>query len=280
MSTKLGQATRADQPLRTEPGSPTDGEVRRAARARHCSAAGNWRMQTAIAYPLRGFGSARHRRIERSHLRSQGALCMPNLAASSLRGGSCHPGETASFVCGGLGTAPIGPSDTGVTRTVIQSSLEPSSSSPTPERAPAPVVDVGGGINCGIVADVFDVLPEPVRDHPSVVPSAIARRVRTLDQRGWPRPQVRERLAGIETADKPGAAALTRLDNLAALAPPRPRPARPQWCGQCDERTWLRESAHDDRLYRCPDCHPRTTPKSANPAERPCATGSASVHRP
>jgi hypothetical protein len=26
------------------------------------------------------------------------------------------------------------------------------------------------------------------------VPSAIARRVRTLDQRGWPRPQVRERL--------------------------------------------------------------------------------------
>jgi hypothetical protein len=135
-------------------------------------------------------------------------------------------------------------------------------------------------MDSGILADVLDVLPEPVRDHPSIVSSAIARRVRTLDQRGWPRPQVRERLVGIETADKPGAAALTRLDDLAALAPPRPRPARPQWCGQCDERTRLRELAHDDRVYRCPDCHPQATPKPTNHAERHRATGPASVDRP
>lgn len=171
--------------------------------------------------------------------------------------------------------------DSRVTRTVLEPSLEPSSSPPAPGRALAPaVVAGGGGIDSGIVADVLDVLPEPVRDHPSIVPSAIARRVWTLEQRGWSRPQVRERLAGIETADKPGAAALTRLDNLAALAPPQPSPARPRWCGRCDERTRLRELAHADRLYRCPDCHPRTTPKPANHAERQRGTGSASVDRP
>jgi len=170
--------------------------------------------------------------------------------------------------------------DTRVTRTVLEPSLEPSSSPPAPGCALAPAVVAGGGVNSGILADVLDVLPEPVRDHPSIVLSAIARRVRTLDQRGWPRPQVREHLAGIETADKPGAAALTRLDNLAALAPPQSRPARPQWCGQCDERTRLCETAHDDRLYRCPDCHPRTTPKPANRAEPQHATGSAAVDRP
>jgi hypothetical protein len=168
--------------------------------------------------------------------------------------------------------------DNRVTRTVQEPSLEPSSSPPAPGHAPAAVA--GGGIDVGIIADVLDVLPEPVRDHPSIVPSAIARRVQTLDQRGWPRPQIRERLTGIETADKPGAAALTRLDNLAALAPPQPRPTRPQWCGHCDERTRLRESPHNDRPYRCPNCHPQTTPRPTNQAERQRTTGSTSADRP
>src|SRR5690606_26987218 len=49
----------------------------------------------------------------------------------------------------------------------------------------------------------------------------------------------------------------TRLDALATVGPPGPKRTRPPWCGHCDERTRLRESDHDHRLYRCPDCHPR-----------------------
>jgi hypothetical protein len=170
--------------------------------------------------------------------------------------------------------------DTGVTRTVIEPSREPSSS-PTPERAPAAgMAGSDGGRTADSLADALDVLPEPVRDHPSVVPGAIARRVRVLEQRGWTLAEMRRRLRGIETADWHGAVALTRLDALATVAPPGAKRSRPPWCGHCDERTRLRESAHDDRLYRCPDCHPRTTPKPANQAERKRATGSASVDRP
>jgi hypothetical protein len=97
------------------------------------------------------------------------------------------------------------------------------------------------------------VLPEAVRDHPSVVPSALARRIRTLDQSGWPRAEIRNQLSGVETADRPGAAALSRLDALATYNPPSPPQRRPRWCGQCDQRTRLREDQlRDDRPYRCP----------------------------
>jgi hypothetical protein len=156
-------------------------------------------------------------------------------------------------------TNPAFRGDTGVTRTIHEPSREPSSSSPPPAHAPAAgTAATGGGSERSSLSDVLDVLAEAVRDHPSVVPSAIARRVRALEQRGWPRDAVRERLAGIESAEAPGAAALTRLDALAALAPPAPTRTRPPWCRHCDERTRLRESAHHDRVYRCPDCHPRT----------------------
>jgi hypothetical protein len=150
--------------------------------------------------------------------------------------------------------------DTGVTRTVLEPPQEPSSSSPTPPRtAAAATAAAGGGPLANSTAAALDVLPESVRDHPSVVPSAIARHIQPLERRGWPRAQIRERLAGIETADAPGAAALTRLADLAAIDAPAPRPERPPWCGHCDQRTHLRE--HDDgdgRPYRCPDCHPHS----------------------
>jgi hypothetical protein len=153
--------------------------------------------------------------------------------------------------------------DSGVTRTVIEPSREPSSSSPTPERAPASTHVAGGGRADHSVAAAVDVLPEPVRDHPSVIPSAIARRIQLLDQLGWPRTEIRRRLAGVETADAPGAAALTRLDALTRQDPPRSPPKRPAWCGQCDQRTRLREDPQgDDRPYRCPECHPSTAAAS------------------
>lgn len=109
--------------------------------------------------------------------------------------------------------------DTAVTRTVQEPS-RPSSSPPLPARAPASADATGGGRAGDPVADALDVLPEPVRGHPSVVPSTLTRRLRTLDQRGWPRVEIRKRLAGIETAEAPGAAALTRLGDLARLTHP------------------------------------------------------------
>jgi Helix-turn-helix domain len=149
--------------------------------------------------------------------------------------------------------------DNRVTRTIQEPPQEPSSSfSPSPARAAAASpAAAGGGRTAGSMVDVLGVLPDAVRDHPSVVPSAIVRRVRALEQLGWQQARIRERLAGIETADQPGAAALTRLADLSTLAPPRERPKRPPWCGHCDRRTRLRESVHDARVQRCPDCHPR-----------------------
>jgi hypothetical protein len=151
--------------------------------------------------------------------------------------------------------------DTRVTRTVQEPSTEQSSSSPVPASAAvAPAAQHGGGTNDQSPADVLDLLPETVHNHPSVIPSAIAKRVQTLADLGWPRAEVRRRLTGIETADSPGAAALTRLEALAKHNPPVPRPPRPTWCGQCDQRTRLREDQlRDDRPYRCPTCHPQTT---------------------
>jgi len=151
--------------------------------------------------------------------------------------------------------------DTGVTLTIQEPPQEPSSSysPPSVRAAAAGPAAAGGGHPTGSTVDVLDVLPESVRDHPSVVRSAIARRVRTLEQRGWQIAEICKRLTGIETADAPGAAALTRLDNLATLAPPPPRAKYPPWCGSCDQRTRLRE--YNDgvgRPYRCPDCHPRS----------------------
>ena len=155
--------------------------------------------------------------------------------------------------------------DSCVTRTIQEPPTEPSSSSPATASAPAaPATRQGGKINDQSPADALDLLPETVRNHSSVIPSAIAKRVQALD--GWPRTEIRRRLAGVETADRPGAAALTRLDALATQNPPSPTPPRPRWCGQCDQRTRLREDPlRDGRPYRCPECHPQTTATAARP---------------
>ena len=178
------------------------------------------------------------------------------------RGDTLSPLETGARGDGGGGSgvtdhAPRG--DAGVTRTFIEPSQEPSSSSPATERATASADAAGGGRAVDPLVDAVDVLsvlPEPVRDHPSVLPSALARRLQILERRGWPRAEIRKRLTGIETADTPGAVAMTRLTDLAELAPPAARPKRPPWCRHCNERTRLVEPEHDDKPYRCPHCHP------------------------
>jgi hypothetical protein len=42
---------------------------------------------------------------------------------------------------------------------------------------------------------------------------------------------------------------------------PPPKPARPPWCGECDERTRQREFARG--VGRCPTCHPLQIRKEA-----------------
>jgi general stress protein YciG len=158
--------------------------------------------------------------------------------------------------------------DIRVTRTVQKPSREPSSSSPATAGAgrAAPATRQGGGMNDQSWTDAIDLLPETVRHHFSVIPSAIANRIQVLDDLGWPRAGIRRRLTGVETADRPGAAALTRLDALATRNPPPPTPARPRWCGQCDQRTRLREDPfREGRPYRCPECHPQATARMARP---------------
>jgi hypothetical protein len=93
--------------------------------------------------------------------------------------------------------------DSRVTRTIQEPPGEPSSSSPGP---PAAGAEPGGGIKDQSPADALDLLPETVRHHPTVIPSAIIKRLRALDDLGWPRAEIRRRLSGIETADRPGAA--------------------------------------------------------------------------
>jgi hypothetical protein len=154
--------------------------------------------------------------------------------------------------------------DTDVTQTIQEPSKEPSSSSPVAPTTPA---SAGGGSPSGTPDDPLEVLPKSVRDHPSIVPSALSRRVHVLDQGGWSRAEIRARLTGIETAEAPGAAAMTRLRDLVRLAPTTPPPQRPNWCGQCDRRTRMREdTGKDDRPYRCPHCHPQAAAASSVPS--------------
>jgi hypothetical protein len=152
--------------------------------------------------------------------------------------------------------------DTGDTRTIKEPPRKPSSSSSSTPADAAPAQDRQRrkGMNDQTPADALDLLPETVRHHPSVILSAIMKRFRVLDDLGWPRAEIRRRLTGVESADRPGAAALARLDALAIQNPPSPTAPHPRWCGQCDERTRLREDQlRDGRPYRCPGCHPLTT---------------------
>lgn len=206
------------------------------------------------------------------------SLLPENESPQPSMGDNVSPLETSASgdSSGGAGvTNHAAMGDTGVTRTIQEPSREPSSSfSPEPASAAgARTAQQGGGTNDQSPTDALDLLPETVRNHPSVIPSAIGKRIQALDDLGWPRTEFRIRLAGVETADSPGAAALTRLDALATQNPPSPPLPRPDWCGICDQRTRLREDQlRDDRPYRCPECHPHTTTPAARPRSATAGT--------
>lgn len=84
---------------------------------------------------------------------------------------------------------------------------------------------------------------------------------RELVARGWRPEQIAEDVneAPWSGVAKVGAVLLARLRDRANVAPPRAvlgaRAPRPEWCGQCDERTRTRETP-DGRVARCSRCHP------------------------
>ena len=60
----------------------------------------------------------------------------------------------------------------------------------------------------------------------------------------------------IERGDGPGLIADARRGLAAEWRDGEASPARPEWCGNCDERTRLIEQPDGTTARRCPDCHP------------------------
>lgn len=83
----------------------------------------------------------------------------------------------------------------------------------------------------------------------------LAPRVELLLAESTPAELVRRLTAGIDSAHDPVAALVRRIEVL-----PLPKgvatPPRPEWCGECDERTRQVETP-DDKVARCPRCHPQ-----------------------
>ncbi|MGH3789748.1 MAG: hypothetical protein ACRDQ9_02920, partial [Pseudonocardiaceae bacterium] len=75
----------------------------------------------------------------------------------------------------------------------------------------------------------------------------------------WTAPALVEHLAvNLDGIKSVHAVARYRLNDLPeAPSAPAVRPARPPWCGTCDEHTRQRE-ATEGGMYRCPACHPLT----------------------
>lgn len=97
----------------------------------------------------------------------------------------------------------------------------------------------------------------PLRYRPdSRAIARLAPKVDLLLANGWVAGELLRRLtAGIDSAHSPAGALVRRLEGL-----PLPKgvqaAAKPPWCGECDERTRMRETP-DDKVIRCRECHPQ-----------------------
>jgi hypothetical protein len=105
------------------------------------------------------------------------------------RGDNLPPPETEARGDNNAGsgvTSPAPRGDSPVTRTVLEPSRE-RSSSPAVDAARGGVgLASNGGGAATPTAAALEVLPGSVRGHPSVIPTAVAARVRILVERGWP----------------------------------------------------------------------------------------------
>jgi hypothetical protein len=77
------------------------------------------------------------------------------------------------------------------------------------------------------------------------------------EARGWTAGQIAQAIGDdVGGARNPAAVCAARLRGMGD--PPARPPERPPWCGACDERTRMIET-DDDRVTRCPTCHPERT---------------------
>jgi hypothetical protein len=76
---------------------------------------------------------------------------------------------------------------------------------------------------------------------------------------GWT-PDALAQFVGANTAGvrSPAAVLAARLSPAELPAPPGGAPARPPWCGACDERTRMLGVYDGNTPSRCPSCHPLT----------------------
>lgn len=106
----------------------------------------------------------------------------------------------------------------------------------------------------GSGARLLTSLPAKYRLDPQTI-SHLAPRVELLLAGSTPAELVRRLTAGIDSAHDPVAALVRRIEGL-PLPKGVPAPPRPAWCGECDERTRMRETP-DDKVVRCTRCNPR-----------------------
>jgi hypothetical protein len=121
---------------------------------------------------------------------------------------------------------------------------------PKPTQPAAALPPAGAG------ARLLASLPAKYRPSEQTI-ARLAPKVDLLISAGQaPAELVRRLTAGIDSAHDPGAALVQRLEKL---PPPKgvQLPEKPPWCGECDQRTRMREKPDTGLPYRCPDCHPR-----------------------
>lgn len=190
----------------------------------------------------------------------------------SVRGRNATGGETPAGVLP-EGVAQLRPEGAGATvsgegwhscasRTSVLPVPPPPAGEPMPRAEPGAVNDGGG------VAEFFSMLGAgwplggPQRERLAPLAAAALRT-------GWqPRALAAQVSANTAGVRNPYAVLRTRLTELPAPPAAVATPARPPWCGHCDQRTRLRERA-DSPAARCPSCHPLVATATASNSDEP-----------
>lgn len=132
-------------------------------------------------------------------------------------------------------------------------STEPSAASARPPGTPLTAVGLPGGAPPGeFFAALGEAWPMTAAQRARLIPP-----IQAALRGGWT-PAALAAFAGANTAGVRNAYAVlaARLSPAQLPQPPRPLPARPPWCGSCDQRTRRRQHADGDDAGRCPACHP------------------------
>ncbi len=113
--------------------------------------------------------------------------------------------------------------------------LEPSAAGSRQREAPRADDDEGGGPIGEFFANLADAWPLSAEQRARLAPAVLA-----ALETGWtPGTLAAFTGANIDGVRSPYAVMATRLSAGGLPHPPGPRPSRPPWCGECDERTRL-----------------------------------------